>query len=314
MLAYRLLTFVGNGGAKCPGLAVDDRLVDLTQEVGRRAETGQKIAFSAASQMDVLENWDEAEPLLEEIAGDVEAGKLECLSLSDVELLAPLLYPTALFNAAANYHAHVDEMMAKEFKVEQSDKQPYFFLKSPAHCVIGPGAEIPIPHVTQEMDWEAELAVVIGRHGRNLTPEEAPSIIAGYTIYNDLSARDLGRRPDWPNFKNDWFGQKVFEGAAPMGPWIIPAKAIADPSELKIDLWVNDEHMQDAKAGMMIFSPEEQISYLSQRMTLRPGDVIATGTPAGVGKPRGIFLKPGDVVRVTISEIGELSNPVTAGV
>ncbi len=174
--------------------------------------------------------------------------------------------------------------------------------------------ELRIPHVAKKVDWEAELGVVIGRYGRNMTQANARDIVAGYTICNDVSARDLGRRgEEWPDFVTDWLGHKTFETSAPIGPWIIPVSAIPDPYKLKIDLWVNDTHMQDAEAGMMVFNIEEQIEYLSARMTLRPGDLIATGTPGGVGGGRGIFLQPGDKVRITIGGIGELVNPVAKG-
>ena len=205
-------------------------------------------------------------------------------------------------------------MGAEDTETDKSVVKPYMFLKSPAHCVIGPGEEIRIPHTTNSVDWEAELGVVIGRYGRNLTKENARSVVAGYTIFNDLSARDNGAREDWPRFKTDWFAHKSFETSAPLGPWIVPVSSIPDPYACKIDLWVNDDHKQDANAGMMIFNIEEQIEYISARLTLRPGDVIATGTPSGVGRPHGTFLNPGDTVRITIGGIGELSNPVVAGI
>ena len=135
----------------------------------------------------------------------------------------------------------------------------------------------------------------------------------GYTCMNDLSARDLSRRADWPRFGVDWFGHKNFETAAPMGPWITPADQIADIYACQLRLWVNEEKMQDTLIADLIFNIAELIEYLSRRMTLFPGDVIATGTPSGVGRPRGIFLKPGDKVRVEISGVGTLENPVVQG-
>ena len=310
---FRLLNYVGDDGKPRPGLSVGDHLVDLAEAVKAHEEAGGPAGFSAVSTLSVLEDWDAALPVLDAIAADIERGHAMARPLADATLKAPLLYPNAIFNAAANYYDHRAEMGNSTEEIDKTQTQPYFFLKSPAHTVIGPGEQIRIPHTTKTVDWEAELGVVIGRYGRNMTQVNARDIVAGYTIFNDLSARDLGRREDWQNFRTDWFGHKSFETSAPMGPWIVPASAVPDPYEMKIDLWVNDEHMQDAKAGMMIFNIEEQIEYLSARMTLRPGDVIATGTPAGVGRPRGIFLKPGDTVRITISGIGELSNPVVEG-
>lgn len=312
-MSFRLLNYVGDDGKPRPGLSVGDRLVDLREAVRAEEEAGKPAGFSAASTLAVLEDWDAALPVLDAIAAQIDAGHPAVRSIGDVTLKAPLLYPNAIFNAAANYYDHRAEMGNSTEEIDKSQVKPYFFLKSPAHTVIGPGEQIRIPHTTKTVDWEAELGVVIGRYGRNMTQANARDIVAGYTIFNDLSARDLGRREDWQNFRTDWFGQKSFETSAPMGPWIVPASSVPDPYDMKIDLWVNDDHMQDAKAGMMIFNIEEQIEYLSARMTLRPGDVIATGTPAGVGRPRGIFLKPGDTVRITISGIGELSNPVVEG-
>jgi 2-keto-4-pentenoate hydratase/2-oxohepta-3-ene-1,7-dioic acid hydratase in catechol pathway len=309
MADYKLLNYADDNGRARPGLAVGDDVIDLQSAVEVYEGKGKAAGFSALATLSVLEDWDAAEPVLEAIA---EAGDGATRALADTKLMAPLLYPNAIFNAAANYSDHRAEM-GNPPEVDKTTVKPYFFLKSPAHTVIGPGDEVRIPHVTQQVDWECELGVVIGRYGRNMTQANARSIVAGYTIINDLSARDLGRRDDWQQFRSDWFGQKSFEGSAPTGPWIVPAKQIPDPYACKMDLWVNDDHMQDALAGQMIFNIEEQIEYLSARMTLRPGDLIATGTPSGVGRPRGIFLQPGDTVRLTISGIGELSNPIVKG-
>jgi 2-keto-4-pentenoate hydratase/2-oxohepta-3-ene-1,7-dioic acid hydratase in catechol pathway len=309
MADYKLLNYADDNGRARPGLAVGDQVIDLQSAVEAYEGKGAAAGFSPASTLSVLEDWDAAEPVLETIAG---AGDGATRPLADTRLMAPLLYPNAIFNAAANYSDHRAEM-GNEPEIDKSTVKPYFFLKSPAHTVIGPGDEVRIPHVTQQVDWECELGVVIGRYGRNLTQANARGIVAGYTIFNDLSARDLGRREDWQQFRSDWFGQKSFACSAPTGPWIVPAKQIPDPYACKMDTWVNDTHMQDAVAGQMIFNIEEQIEYLSARMTLRPGDLIATGTPSGVGRPRGIFLQPGDTVRLTIGGIGELSNPIVKG-
>ncbi len=309
MAGYKLLNYADDNGRARPGLCVGDQVVDLRSAVEAYEVKGKAAGFSARTTLTVLEDWDAAEPVLEAIA---DSGDGATRALADTRLMAPLLYPNAIFNAAANYADHRAEMGGAP-DVDKTTVKPYFFLKSPAHTVIGPGEEVRIPHVTSQVDWECELGVVIGRYGRNLTQENARSIVAGYTIFNDLSARDLGRRDDWQQVRSDWFGQKTFEGSGPTGPWIVPAKQIPDPYACKMDLWVNDDHMQDAVAGQMIFNIEEQIEYLSARMTLRPGDLIATGTPSGVGRPRGIFLQPGDTVRLTIGGIGELSNPIVEG-
>lgn len=297
MLEFGLLNYAGSDGTAQPGLCVGDRVADL----------------SYGSTLDVLNDWDASLPTLEALADDVAAGTADTKALADVTLLAPLLYPNTIFNAASNYYAHKKEMGDTDTEIDKSQVSPYFFLKSPRHCVIGPSDSIRIPHITQKLDWEIELGVVIGRPGRNLTMENARSVVAGYTIVNDLSARDNGRREDWPRFVTDWFSHKNFDGAAPLGPWIVPAGAIPDPYALQLELWVNDDKMQDSEAGALIFNIEEQIVALSERLTLQPGDVIATGTPSGVGAGRGIFLKSGDTVRMRIEGVGEMALPVVEG-
>ncbi|WNG51599.1 fumarylacetoacetate hydrolase family protein [Archangium minus] len=187
-------------------------------------------------------------------------------------------------------------------------RAPWQFLKS-ASCVVGPGAEIPLPAYSRSVDWEAEIAVVIGMPARDVPVERAMEHVAGFTIINDLSARDFLKRANVPAgspFAYDWLSQKCFDGACPMGPWLTPRERIPDPDDMKIELWVNDCLKQDSTSRNLIFTAAEQVAYLSTRLTLRPGDVIATGTPAGVGMARGEFLKPGDEVRIRIGGIGEL--------
>jgi 2,4-diketo-3-deoxy-L-fuconate hydrolase len=310
MVDYRLLNY-GNSVAEArPAVCVGDSILDIQDAL---ADVGNPKSFSAVSTLTILEKWDASEPVLEQIADKLANGHAKAKKLSSVKLQAPLLYPPAIFNAGSNYSEHQQEMGQKD-ATDKSVTKPYIFLKSPAHCVIGPGHEIKIPHVTKQVDWEGEFGVVIGRYGRNLTQANARSVVAGYTIFNDLSARDLGAREDWPRFRTDWFAHKSFETSGPMGPWIVPAKQIKDPYQCRIETFVNEERKQNALAGEMIFNIEEQIEYLSARMTLRPGDLISTGTPSGVGRPKGTFLQPGDTVRIAISGIGELKNPVVAGI
>jgi 2-keto-4-pentenoate hydratase/2-oxohepta-3-ene-1,7-dioic acid hydratase in catechol pathway len=189
--------------------------------------------------------------------------------------------------------------------------KPWHFIKASAPCVRGPGARIALPAYSNCVDWEAEIALVMGRECRNVSVGAALDCVAGVTVVNDLSARDHLRRKgtaaDSP-FHFDWVSQKCFDGALPMGPWMRPLDEIADLGNLRIRLWVNDELMQDSSSVNLIFSAAEQIAHLSTRITLRPGDVIATGTPAGCGAARGRFLKRGDRVRVWIEEVGELIN------
>ena len=303
MADFKLLNYAGAKGEPRPAILVgENSVVDLQEALAGQAWTGSTLA--------VLNAWDEALPALHALAGSRPARPRR---LAEVRLLAPLLFPPAIYCTGANYMAHAEEMSAEGKGVDKAATQPYLFLKSGPHCVIGPGDEIRLPGVSQKVDWEGEFAVVIGRRGRNIRVADAMRHVAGYTIMNDLSARDLSRRPDWPRWNIDWFGHKNFETAAPLGPWIVPADQIADPYQCRLRLWVNQEPMQDSLVSQLIFNVSELIEYLSRRLTLLPGDVIATGTPSGVGRPRGIFLKPGDRVRIEISGIGALENPVVQG-
>jgi 2-keto-4-pentenoate hydratase/2-oxohepta-3-ene-1,7-dioic acid hydratase in catechol pathway len=209
--------------------------------------------------------------------------------------------------AGANYADHLLEMTGKP-PPDKSTCEPFFFLKTTDGTIIGPNETIKLPAFSKKVDWEVEIAVVIGKKGRHIPLDQAMGYIAGYTIINDVSARDKSRRDDVP-FIFDWIGQKCFDTSAPMGPWITPADQIGDPENLSLKLWVNDTLHQDSNTQQMFFKYAEQISYLSEHVTLNPGDVIATGTPAGVGHGKGEYLKDGDVVRIVIEGIGELINP-----
>ena len=293
MADWKLLTY-SDGGAPKAGVAIGDRIHDAATLLGR---TGPLAT------LDLLNDWTNSKAALDKAAASAPA--VGGVAFASAKLHAPILYPAAYYCAASNFYDHSKEMRPDR-NVTREGKQPYFFMKPGVHTTVGPDAVIPVPGVTQKLDWEIEIGAVIGKPCFNVPVEKALEYLAGYTIVNDLSARDLGKRPDW-HFGADWFGQKVFEGAMPMGPWIVPVDQIADPQALDMKLWVNDQLMQDSSSKNMVFNIAEQIEYLSRRMTLRPGDVIATGTPSGVGAPRGIFLKSGDKVRMQIEKIGELN-------
>ena len=234
----------------------------------------------------------------------------EVVDLDSVALLAPLV-PSVIWCAAANYTDHVAEMSGRTLAPKEHST-PYFFLKPGRHTVLGPDDPVVYPADSRALDWEAEIGVIIGRSAYRVDAHDAMAYVAGYVIVNDLSARDLTRRsdPDGAHFGADWFRCKTFDGAAPIGPWITPRDAIADPHSLAIKLWVNDKIQQDSSSRYMWWTIPEQIAYLSRQVTLQPGDVIATGTPAGCGRPRGIYLEPGDRIRIEIEGLGVLCNEV----
>jgi len=299
MSNYRLLSFQSSDGPRA-GILVGEMVYDAALLTGRAGYT---------SVLGILNDWAAARPVLEEVTTTARGkfGK----RFDEVKLLAPVLYPSAIYCAGANYSDHVANMAKIQNIPNEPDPHelglhPWHFLKA-SRCVVATGDEVAL--TCEKLDWEAELGCVIGTKARNVSLETALDYVAFYTIGNDLSARDLTARPHiavQSPFKYDWIGQKVFDGACPMGPWLVPADEVGDPQKLAIKLWVNDTLKQDSNTSKMIFTAAEQIAHLSSRMTLYPGDVVLTGTPSGVGAERGEFLKRGDEMKITIEKIGDL--------
>ena len=187
---------------------------------------------------------------------------------------------------------------------------PYSFLKPWKNTLRGSGESVAVPDGVRMMDWEAELAVVIGAPAARVSAADALDYVAGYANFNDLSARDwLASRPP---VGIDWVRHKAFDGFAPFGPYFVPAQFVPDPQNLAVRLWVNGEPRQESSTEQMVFGVAAIIAHLTSIMTLAPGDVIATGTPAGVGHGREPqqFLRPGDEVRIEIGPLGELVTPI----
>ncbi|HEY7999545.1 MAG TPA: fumarylacetoacetate hydrolase family protein [Pseudolabrys sp.] len=306
---YRLVSYA-DGGAPKAGVLVDERVVpavSLLQGAG---------GVDSSSVLGLLRTWERAHALLHAAAQKVQPS--DGIPLAQVKLLAPILYPGALLCAGANYWDHLEEMAEIAKRVTgkapsmAKGKDPFFFMKTTAGSIIGTGTPARLPPFSKQVDWEAELGVVIGKPTRNISEQDAFDAVAGYLIVNDLSARDLMKREGTP-FGMDWIGQKCFEDAAPMGPWFTPAAYVADPNNLPIKLWVNGVLKQNSNTSRLVHNIAEQIAYLSWHFTLNPGDVIATGTPAGVGMPRGEFLKAGDEVRIEVGGCGILTNKMIAG-
>lgn len=228
--------------------------------------------------------------------------------LAGIRLKAPLSRTDRnLFLVGKNYHEHAKEFSGSGFDTSSqvTPAAPNIFTK-PASTIVGPYDDIDShPKVTQQMDYEAELAVVIGKGGRGIRKEDAYAHIWGYTVVNDVTARDLQK------LHSQWFLGKSLDTFCPMGPWIATADAV-DPTNLRIQCWVNDELRQDANTSDLIFDIASLIETISAGIELRPGDVIVTGTPVGVGigfKPPK-FLKTGDVVRISVENIGTIENRV----
>jgi 2-keto-4-pentenoate hydratase/2-oxohepta-3-ene-1,7-dioic acid hydratase in catechol pathway len=296
-MPLRLVTFRAGGAAPRAGaLLGEDMVLDLAAAGLPYATMEQVIAGGAAA--------------LAAIRAAVGQRPVAArLPRAGVSLLAPIPRPARnLFCVGRNYMDHVAEG-DRTRGIQQSEvpKFPQFFTKAP-ETVIAPGATIPdhgASGVTQWLDYEAEVALVIGTEGTNIAPEDALSHVFGWTIANDVTGRDLQRR------YGQWFKGKSLDGSCPLGPWIVPADEL-DASDLAIELWVNQEKRQSSRTSKMIFDVKQIIHHLSIGFTLRPGDVVLTGTPEGVGyamTPPQV-LKTGDVVRISVEGIGELVNPV----
>ena len=237
------------------------------------------------------------------------------IPVTDIRLLAPIANPSKILLLAGNYAKHVVERGGTS--AERRETFPYVFTKPPDTTLTHPGDPIILPRVSPDhIDWECELGVVIGRTCRHVDEDDALAYIAGYTIVNDISDRAFrpnpGRKPRERDKFFDWLHGKWHDTFCPMGPCILSADAVPDPQELPIRLSVNGEIKQDASTAEMVFPVAAIIAFISQIMTLYPGDVIATGTPSGVGSATGTYLRPGDVVVASIEPIGALENPVEA--
>jgi len=235
------------------------------------------------------------------------AGALVAGPLAGGQLLAPIPNPRRnIICVGLNYAEHAKESAGAFGREAKIPKVPVFFTKA-TNTVNGPYSDIPFdPEVSTQIDWEAELGVVIGRRGENISQAEAMQYVFGYTVINDVSARDLQAA------HGQFFKGKSLDGACPMGPWIVTADEVADPHSLGIRCRVNGVVKQEAVTSQMIFKIPALIESLSRGTTLEPGDVIATGTPSGVGFARTPpeFLKPGDVVECEVDGVGTIRNRV----
>ncbi|MGD0026591.1 MAG: fumarylacetoacetate hydrolase family protein [Xanthobacteraceae bacterium] len=311
LAGYKLATYQSSDGPRA-GIVVGEEVFDAAKLTGKPAY---------ATVLGILADWKSAAAALRKAAagaaGAAGAAKSRARHqpLAKTKLLAPVRFPSAIYCAGANYADHAAEMARREGRPPPPDPhtqglKAWHFMKAP-HALADPGATVKISSYSNAMDWEVELAAVIGRTAKDVPQGNALDYVAGYAAANDLSARDRGPRanvPDASPFKHDWIKHKSFDGSCPLGPWIVPASDIGDPQKLGLKLWVNGVLKQDSNTADMIFTLAEQIEQLSAGLTLHPGDLILTGTPAGVGAGRGEFLKAGDVVKIWVEKIGEIEN------
>jgi 2,4-didehydro-3-deoxy-L-rhamnonate hydrolase len=309
-MGYGIGTFARAGTEPFAGLVVGDHVTDLRAGFGERATV-----------LSIIGDWERSLPQLDRIAGQ-RAGDLE---LEQLTVLPPISPPGAFLCAGANYRMHIIEMrtanalaqgldgeVAKADATAAMDERaasgiPFMFAGWPG-AVIGADDDVILPGDSGEKhDWELELAVVIGRHARCISQEEAMDHVAGYTIMNDLSTRDRMHRTDL-RF-TDFMATKMRPTFKPIGPWITPKQFVADPHDLRITLRLNGETMQDDTTGDMIFEIPRLIEYASAITDLRPGDIIATGSPSGNAQHHGgRFLRPGDVIEAGIEGLGTQRN------
>ncbi|MDH7799119.1 MULTISPECIES: fumarylacetoacetate hydrolase family protein [unclassified Beijerinckia] len=300
-MTWHALAIADVGGQYCTAIVVGGALYDLT---GAAKHFG--VSEDLSSMAAIIDHWGSLQPKLAEIAAQIEEKRHGLVPLPERAVVKAPLVPKRIFCAASNFVEHAEEMGTA--LAAKTDSQPYIFMKADT-SVVGPHEAILLPDESTMVDWEVELAAVIGLRGRDIPLERALAHVAAYTVFNDISARDLSRRTDFP-FKNDWFRGKSYDTFGPTGPWLVPAALIPDPQNVQLKLSVNDQMMQNGNTNEMIFTLAEQIAYLSRMLTLQPGDMIATGTPTGVGMGRNMFLKPGDTVSAEIPAIGRLTNPV----
>jgi 2-keto-4-pentenoate hydratase/2-oxohepta-3-ene-1,7-dioic acid hydratase in catechol pathway len=265
------------------GRVAGDEIIDLSavDGVGR-------------SMRQLLTDLDTLRPAIERAAGTRHA-------LADVVLAAPIHDPQKYLGIGMNYRAHAEE--ARQAGIPIPASQLWF--NKQVSCITGPYDPIELPTVSDELDYEAELGVVIGRRCRHVDAGDARGVIAGYLVVNDVSVRD------WLQKRSPTFTLgKSFDTHGPIGPWLTTDDEVPDPLDLEMRLFVNGEERQHAWTNDMIYDIYEQIAYLSAVMTLHPGDILATGTPSGIGAPTGRFLRTGDVVRAQIEGLGAIENRV----
>lgn len=296
----RLITYKAPGNARRIGVVQpDERVIGLDT-------LGSSAPFDTTDMLSLIAAGAAALKWLREHTSRARA----TLSLNELTLLAPIPRPTKnVFCVGWNYLEHFKEGEKIRPHVAEMPTHPTFFTKTPT-TVIGPFDSVPYDaQVTEKLDWEAELGVIIGPGGKNIREEDALRHVFGYTVINDVSGRDIQRQHG-----QQWFKGKSLDGTCPMGPWIVTADEVANPDQLAIGCTVNGVSKQESNTSYMYFKIPRIISELSHGMTLEPGDIISTGTPHGVGHARTPpeFMKPGDVLETFVSGIGRIRNPIGA--
>ncbi|HEY5411562.1 MAG TPA: fumarylacetoacetate hydrolase family protein [Caulobacteraceae bacterium] len=304
---------------------MDDAVFALA-EVDRRLRREGRALRGVSSTLALFDNWEHDLPLLQSVVEVLGDGA----PLASVKVHAPVA-PRQIFCAGANYHKHVvdlvvDGTMARDpnadraavraraetmMKQRAESGMPFVFMGAPA-AVIGPFDDFEVPYDVQQPDWELELAAVIGRPARRVSAAQALDHVAGYTIANDITSRELVNRPDVPQMGMDWLAAKCSPGFLPLGPFVTPAAFVGDPQDLQITLKLNGQTMQDESTADMIFGVAKIIEFISMHVRLLPGDVVLTGSPSGNGTHYNRFIRDGDVLEGAIAGLGVQRNRCVA--
>lgn len=304
--SVKLVTYLGGlGNARAGVLLNSAQVLDL-----RGAAIG--LGFDAPDTvLELLDMGANGIELARTIVTRATDAKFPTLQLEDVRLMAPLPRPRKVLAVAGNYVSHIEEAGQRALEKSRTTVRPFI---KPSSAVIGPDAPIQFPKWSVKLDYEAELAIVIGRRASEVSRDEAKDCIAGYSVFNDISGRELiiadGRTERNGDWFFDWLAGKWFDTFASFGPSITTADEVEDPHNLALSLSLNGERRQYAHTGQMIFNCFELVSFFSHLTTLEPGDIIATGTPAGVGVTTDRFLEPGDILEASIEGLGTLRNLV----
>lgn len=338
LTGYGLGTFSIAGARPFAGLVCHQRVIALQALMSMAQALGHRLS-RCDDMLDVMEYWDINEPALNAIYEWVQQSgwqhpmlRASPVALELLHVHAPIEQPRQFFCSGANYRKHVIDLIvdqarddavkdmsheerqafACDFMNRRALGEPYVFTKVNS-SIAGPYDPIVISDTVEQPDWELELAVVIGKSAYQLTEENAMEAVAGYTLVNDITNRELVHRQDLKAIGSDWLMSKSLPGYAPMGPFIVPASHLKNPHDLRILLKLNGEVMQNETTADMIFTIPRLLSYLTQRIRLYPGDILITGSPAGNGSHYHRFLKPGDRIESTIDGLGQQRNECIAG-
>jgi 2,4-didehydro-3-deoxy-L-rhamnonate hydrolase len=302
---FKLATFAKSGGGSFAAIVLGDDAFEIA---------------SARAIDELLDGWDVNFSKLQDTVAAIEKnGRPGARKLASLRALPPVRRPGKMFYAAQNFQEHVDEMLragmtpasGPKFTGEKSTTRPYLFLKAPS-TLAGANDDIEIPRGMSKIDWEAEIALAIGKPGKRIKAERALDHVAGFMTTNDVSARDLQIRADRPGLRSDWLNGKSHDNFAPMGPFLVPRAFVPDHKNLFIRLAVNGEIKQNGNTSQFIFTPEEQIEYASNILSLEAGDIFSCGTCGGVGQGANTFLKAGDVMETEIEGLGKMRNRFVA--